>query len=270
MCDVLEVSRSGYYAWRTRSKSFREVANDQLREDIKRVFFESKKRYGAPRISRQLKAEGIICGRQRVARIMRREGIVARRRRRYQKPVSLQRTQPIAENILDRQFNVKGVNAVWASDVSYFWTRSGWLYLAVVMDLHSRRIIGWCMRTRIDAALTKEALEMAFINRKPQRELLHHSDQGAEYSNKEYQGLLKSHGMTCSMSRKANCYDNAVVESFFKTIKVELARQQKFQSCEEARAAIFEYIEVFYNRKRLHSTLGYRSPADYERQSTAN
>jgi len=270
MCNTLEVSRSGYYAWKDRMKSVREIRNDKLLEEVRRVFFESKKRYGSPRIYRQLRSEGVYCGRHRVARIMRREDMVARKKRRYKKPISLQRIQPVAKNILRRNFTVEEANRVWASDVTYFWTRTGWLHLAVVMDLFSRKIIGWSMSSRIDKGLTKEALGMALINREPSHRLIHHSDQGAEYTNKEYQCLLKQRQMIPSMSRKADCYDNAVVESFFKTIKAELVRQKAFETKEEARTVIFEYIEVFYNRKRLHSSLGYVSPEEFERQRVFN
>lgn len=267
MCQTLKVSRGGYYRWHDEPTGTSDVS---LRGDIQRAFLESKKSYGSPRIYRQLKSEGITCGRHRIARLMREDGIVARKRRKYKKPVSYQRVQPVATNILDRAFSTHQKNTVWASDVSYFWTRNGWIHLAIVMDLFSRRIIGWSMSDRLDKELTQDALRMALAAREPGRDVMHHSDQGAEYSNKEYQALLRENRMTISMSRKANCYDNAVVESFFKTIKVELARHQKFKTKDEARSAIFEYIEVFYNRKRMHSTLGYLSPAEYERLNSIN
>jgi putative transposase len=267
---MLEVSRSGYYVWRNRTKSARETGNDRLLEEIRRVFFESKKCYGSPRIYKQLRSEGIYCGRHRIARLMHREGIIARKRRTYKRPISAQRIQPIARNILGRNFTVKKANRVWAGDVTYFWTRTGWLHLAIVMDLFSRKIIGWSMSSRVDKEFTKEALRMALINREPKHRLIHHSDQGAEYTNKEYQCLLKQWQIIPSMSRKANCYDNAVVESFFKTIKAELVREKAFGTKEEARTAIFEYIEIFYNRKRLHSSLGYLSPEEFERQRVFN
>lgn len=268
MCKVLKVSRSGYYRWQKQQK--RQDDTDPLLNDIRRVFNESRKSYGSPRIYRQLKADGIPCGRHRVARFMRQDGIIARKHRKYKKPVSKQRIQPIAENILNRKFRVTSKNCVWASDVSYFWTQNGWIHLAIVMDLFSRKIIGWSMGNRIDKELTQDALKMAFANRNPDCAVLHHSDQGAEYTNKDYQGLLNQNQMNISMSRKANCYDNAVVESFFKTIKAELARKQKFKTQDEAKSAIFEYIEVFYNRKRMHSTLGYMSPVEYEQLNSTN
>jgi len=268
MCQTLRVSRSGYYRWlRQRGKR---KESTSIRADIKRVFIESRKNYGSPRIYRQLKTEGVMCGRHRVARLMSEDGIVARRRRKYKKPVSQQRLQPVAHNILNRTFRVNDKNRVWASDVSYFWTRNGWIHLAVVMDLFSRRIIGWSMNDRIDKELTQTALQMALQDREPGKNIMHHSDQGAEYSNKAYQELLRKNNMVISMSRKANCYDNAVVESFFKTVKTELTRRRKFNTKDEAKSAIFEYIEIFYNRKRMHSTLGYLSPAEYERLNSVN
>ncbi|HLF17902.1 MAG TPA: IS3 family transposase [Candidatus Omnitrophota bacterium] len=266
MCQTLKVSRSGYYRWLDQ----RTEAKDPIREDIKRVFFESHRSYGSPRIYRQLKTEGITCGRHRIARLMREDGIIARRHRKYKKPVSMQRIQPVANNILDRAFQVSMKDTVWACDVSYFWTHDGWVHLAIVMDLFSRKVIGWSMSNRIDKELTQDALSMALAAREPNRTVMHHSDQGAEYSNKEYQALLRKNNMVISMSRKANCYDNAVVESFFKTIKTELTRRKKFNTKDEAQSAIFEYIEIFYNRKRMHSTLGYLSPAEYERLNSIN
>jgi len=268
LCRTLKVTRSGYYRWRYQHYKAKDGAG--LRADIKRVFLESRRSYGAPRIYRQLKSEGIVCGRHRVARLMREDGIVARRRRKYKKPVSQQRIQPVADNILNRAFHVKERSTVWACDVSYFWTRNGWIHLAVVMDLFSRRIIGWSMSDRIDKELTQNALNMALQAREPGKTIMHHSDQGAEYSSKDYRKLLNDNNMVISMSRKANCYDNAVVESFFKTIKTELTRRNKFNTKDEARSVIFEYIEVFYNRKRMHSTLGYLSPIEYERLNSVN
>jgi len=268
MCKTLKASRSGYYRWQ---KQLEKQDNpDLLLNNIRRVFIESRKNYGSPRIYQQLKVEGIQCGRHRVARFMRDDGIIARKRRKYKKPVSKQRVQPIANNVLNREFQVKNKNSVWVCDVSYFWTRNGWIHLAIVMDLFSRKIVGWSMSNRVDKELTQHALKMALANREPDHTVLHHSDQGAEYSNKDYQTLLNENQMGVSMSRKANCYDNAVAESFFKTIKSELTRKQRFKTQDEAKSAIFEYIEVFYNRKRLHSTLGYLSPMEYERLNSVN
>ena len=269
MCQILGISRSGYYHWVNQRDLFN-CQEQALRQNIQRAFKESRKSYGSPRIYRQLKSEGVRCGRHRIARFMHEDGLIARKRRQYKKPVSLQRGQALADNILDRKFDVKVKDSVWACDVSYFWTQTGWLHLAIVMDLYSRRIIGWSMDTQIDKELTQDALQMALINREPQKTIVHHSDQGKEYTNNDYQALLKQENMVVSMSRKANCHDNAVVESFFKTIKAELARKIKFKTPQEAKSAIFEYIEVFYNRKRMHSTLGYLSPMEFERINSLN
>jgi len=268
MCKILKVSCSGYYRWQKQRE--KQESPNTLCDDIRRVFNESRKCYGSPRIYRQLKAEGIPCGRHRVARYMREDGIIARKRRKYKKPVSKQRIQPVAHNILNRAFQVSEKNTVWVCDVSYFWTQNGWVHLAIVMDLFSRKIIGWSMGNRIDKELTQSALKMALANREPDHAVLHHSDQGAEYTNKDYQALLNENQMNISMSRRANCYDNAVAESFFKTIKSELTRKQKYTTQDEAKSAIFEYIEIFYNRKRMHSTLGYLSPVEYERLNSVN
>ena len=268
ICQTLDISRSGFYRWLGQRNDRKDCT--LLRENIKRVFLESRKSYGSPRIYRQLKTEGIACGRHRVARLMQEDGIVARKHRKYKKPVSKQRIQPIADNILNRNFQVHEKDAVWACDVTYFWTRNGWVHLAIVMDLFSRKIVGWSMSHQHDKELSKNALQMALETREPDKNIMHHSDQGGEYSNKEYQELLRKNKMVISMSRKANCYDNAVVESFFKTIKAELTRRKTFTTRDEARSAIFDYIEIFYNRKRMHSTLGYLSPVEYERLNSTN
>lgn len=266
MSRVLGVSRSGYYAWLKPKQNEKEQKRIFLIENILRVFKESKCSYGSPRIYRQLKTEGISCGRHRIARMMRDSAIIARKKRKYKKPVTQRHDRSFAANMLNRQFNYAKPNCAWVSDVSYFWTKSGWLHLAIVMDLFSRRIIGWSMGSHVDKNLTLDAFTMALLNRNPGHRLIHHCDQGAEYTNHEYQDILQNFGIMSSMSRSGNCYDNAVAESFFKTIKTELAKKHKFNTSEEARAAIFEYIEIFYNRKRLHSTLGYVSPVEYERR----
>jgi len=268
MCKVLEISRTGYYRWQ--KQRTKQDSPNFLLNNIRRVFNESRNSYGSPRIYRQLKTEGIPCGRHRIAQYMREDGIVARKRKKYKKPVSKQRIQPIAKNILNRKFQVDDKNFVWVCDVSYFWTQNGWVHLAIVMDLFSRKIVGWSMSNRVYKELTQSAFKMAIENREPNNTVLHHSDQGAEYTNKDYQSLLKKNQMNVSMSRRANCYDNAVAESFFKTIKSELTRNQKYATQDEARSAIFEYIEVFYNRKRIHSTLGYLSPVEYEQLNSIN
>jgi transposase InsO family protein len=267
MCRILDVSRSGYYAWKDRKMSQRTKDNERLIEMIKQVFISSRKTYGSPRVFKQLQTDGVCCGRNRVARLMRREHIVAQRQRRYKRSTQTLRNRINADNILNREFHVERPNKVWASDITAFWTGSGWMHLAVVMDLYSRRIIGWSLNIQMTQELTQNALTMAIANRKITNRIIHHSDQGSQYGSDEYQQILKERNMICSMSRKGDCYDNAVVESFFKTLKAELTHERVFKSREEARSAIFEYIEIFYNRTRLHSTLGYRSPVEFETKS---
>lgn len=267
MCRVLEVSRSGYYAWQKRGESKRTKRNKELLVMINRVYTESRRTYGSPRVYAQLRSDGVQCGRHRVARLMKRYGIVAQRQRRYKMATVTKHGRNIADNLLNQKFDVRTVNKVWASDISVFWTGSGWLHLAIVMDLYSRRIIGWAMKSRMTEELTIDALNMATDSRRIESDLIHHSDQGSQYASERFRTVIKNYGIACSMSRKGSCYDNAVVESFFKTIKTELTRERKFKTREEARAAIFEYIEVFYNRKRLHSALGYLSPVEYEKQT---
>lgn len=263
---MLCVSRSGYYAWNGREVSPRAKANEELLKAIRRAHGACKKRYGAPRIYQQLKREGLSCGRHRIARLMKKHGIRSIRQVRYKCAVkSRQRLSNLAPNVLNRKFNVKEPNRVWASDITCFWTGSGWLHLAVVMDLFSRKVIGWAMGNRMTEELALGAFGMAMLTRQPKQKLLHHSDQGTQYTGDRFRDLLKSNEFECSMSRKGNCHDNAVVESFFKNLKSEIPWHRKFKTREEARRELFEYVEVFYNRKRLHSSLGYQSPDDFER-----
>lgn len=264
MCRVLEVSRSGYYAWKRRPESLRSKENKLLAERVREVHARSRRTYGSPRIHRTLQSQGIWCGRNRVAHLMRSYGIVAQRQLRYKRSTATRSGRIFADNLLKRRFNVGVPNRVWAGDLTCFWTGSGWLHLAIVMDLYSRKIIGWAMNRRMTEELTINAVNMALMNRKPKDGLIHHSDQGSQYSSQTFRTLLTQHGVQPSMSRLGNCYDNAVVESFFKTLKIELVKERRFKTREEARTMLFEYIEVFYNRKRLHSTLGYMSPAEYE------
>jgi transposase InsO family protein len=268
MCHVQEVSTSGYYAWRRRPAASNE-ADETLLAEIKTVFVESRRRYGSPRIHRKLRRRGIRCGQKRVARLMRQHGLAARRRRRFKTTTDSKHSLPVAENVLERQFEAPVPNARWAADMTYIWTRQGWLYLAVVMDLFSRRIVGWSMQETMERGLVISALEMALKARRPGSGLLHHSDRGSQYASVDYQALLRQAGCSCSMSRKGNCWDNAPVESFFSTLKVELIHEQQYQTRQRARQEIFEFIEVYYNRERLHSSLGYLSPADYEAKMNA-
>ena len=264
MCDVLKVSRSGFYAWLRRPESRQALKRRRLTILIKVIHKESRKTYGSPRIHAELKARGEVCCLNTVARYMRENDIYAKTKRKFKHTTDSNHKLPIAENLLDRQFTQNEPNLAWVSDITYVPTREGWLYLATVQDLFSRKIVGWSMNHRIDRQLVIDALRMAVGNRRPPPGLLHHSDRGSQYASNDYQDLLEEHNMTCSMSRKGNCWDNAVMESFYRSIKTELIHHEDFQTREEARRAIFEYIEVFYNRVRRHSTLGYVSPLEYE------
>ncbi len=264
MCRVLEVSRSGYYAWRSRPESNRETENKALAEKIKTIHKKSRKTYGSPRIHRRLMAEGFRCSRGRVARLMRRHDIRAKSKRKFVVTTDSKHNFPVAENLLDRQFDVESPNQAWVSDITYIPTGEGWLYLATILDLYSRKIIGWSMDSSVSRQIVLDALEMAVGARKPAKGLIHHSDRGSQYASGDYRKALAEHGMVCSMSRKGDCWDNAVMESFYRSLKIELVHQRNYTTKEEARREIFEYIEVFYNRQRIHSYLGYLSPVDYE------
>jgi len=264
MCRVLGISRSGYYAWCGRQESARARANQTLVEQIREAHAASRQAYGAPRIQEALHQQGLRCARKRVARLMRLHGIVGRPFR-HRRPQTTQRDPSAspAPNRLNREFQASAANQKWAGDVTYIPTAEGWLYLAVVVDLYSRAVVGWAMANRQDTALVCSALEMALQQRRPAAGLLHHSDQGSVYTSAEYRARLAAHGLQESMSRVGNCHDNAVVESFFASLKAECATQP-FATRAQARSAIFAYIEGWYNRVRLHSTLGYRSPLAFE------
>jgi len=266
MCRALGVSPSGYYAWRDRSPSRRDEANRALLGEIRRVHTAARGAYGARKTWQQLRAEGIACGRHRVARLRRRHGIEATRRRRFRVTTQARQGQAHAPNRLARQFTAPAPNRVWVGDVTCVATREGWLYLAILLDLHSRKVVGWAMSARINQALALDALRMALGARRPPPGLIHHTDRGAIYAADEYQQLLTAHGLAASMGRKGDCYDNAVAESFFSTVKNELAVEPPYASRQQAQTALFEYIEVFYNRQRLHQTLGYRTPQQVDEQ----
>jgi transposase InsO family protein len=263
LCRMLGVSRSGYYAWRTRPESRHRQADRTLSGQILAIHEQSRRTYGSPRVHAELQEHGVRCSAKRVARLMRLAGIRARRPRRVQTTDS-RHTFPVAENVLQRAFDAAAPNTKWAADITYISTHEGWLYLAVVMDLFSRRIIGWSMQPTLTRRLVLDALQMALDQRQPSTPVLHHSDRGSQYASDDYQRVLTTAGMACSMSRTGDCFDNAVVESFFGTLKTELVYHQQYMTRNEARSALFEYMEVFYNRQRRHSALGYRSPAAYE------
>ncbi len=264
MCGVLQVSRSGYYAWRTRPVSARTQANARLLLRMRQLHTATKARYGAVKLWKALLAAGVSCGRHRVARLRRQHGLIARRVRRFRAVIEHHQFAPPAPNRLHQVFVAPAANRIWAGDLTAIATRAGWLYLAVLLDLYSRRVIGWAMRAKPDQQVALQALRMAVEHRRPQPGLIHHSDQGALYTSVAYQRLLEQTAVVPSMSRKGNCYDNAVVESFFSTLKNELVHDRDYHTHEEARMEVFEFIEVFYNRQRLHQALGYVSPVQFE------
>ena len=265
LCDVLGVSPAGYYAWRSRPESPRSVANRDLVDDIKRVHLDTHGRYGSPRIYAELKAQGRGVSRGRIERLMRRHGIRAiMARPRRVRTTDSRHDFPIAPNLLKRNFTAIAPNRIWLADITYVETDQGWLYLATVMDLYSRRIVGWAMADHLRAELPMAALAMAIATHRPAAGLIHHSDRGVQYASAEYRKMMQSAGFRASMSRKADCYDNAPMESFFHTLKTELVHHQQYATREEARRDIFAYIEGFYNRKRRHSAIGYISPIEME------
>lgn len=264
---VLGVSRSGYYAWRDRPVSRRRHRRDRLTEQIRRVHQDSRRTYGSPRVHQQLKAEGIACNVKTVARLMRSHDLVAKTRRRFRvRTTDSNHALPIAPNRLDRQFHAPGPNRSWVADLTYVPTGEGWLYLAAVLDLYSRRVVGYAMADHLKASLAVDALTRAIADRGgcALAGLLHHSDRGVQYACGDYQAMLQAYGITASMSRTGNCWDNAAMESFFGTLKTELIYHERYTSRAEARQSIADYIEMFYNTRRRHSTLGYVSPAEFE------
>lgn len=270
LCRAMQVSVSGYYAWKKRLPSAQQQANQQLTEQIKTVYRDSDQTYGSPRVYHELKAQGIACSQKRIARLMRLSHLYAVTARRFVVTTDSNHALPIAENLLDREFTVATPNARWSADITYIWTSEGWLYLAVMLDLFSRRVIGWAMGETLERSLVLAALDMAVKGRQPRTGLLCHSDRGSQYASGDYQDALQKARVTCSMSRKGNCWDNAPTESFFATLKRELVHRRRFASRDEARSAVFAWIETWYNRKRRHSTLGYLSPEAFERQYQQN
>jgi transposase InsO family protein len=263
MCRALAVSRSGYYGWRSRAVSERARTNARLLDRIRRIHAQSRENYGVRKIWRALVASGERCGRHRVARLCSAHGIAAKRMRRF-RSVYRSEQRPAAPNLLQRHFRADRADRLWAGDMTFIPTREGWLYLAVLIDLYSRRVVGWAMGSKMNQALANDALIMAIKHRKPKPGLIHHTDRGVLYGTTSYTIILNHHGMIQSQSRKGDCYDNAVVESFFANLKNELTWHCRFTTRDEAKAAVFDYIEVFYNRQRLHETLDYASPVRYE------
>lgn len=265
MCLLFGVTRGGYYAWRARGQSVRRKERAERAALIRVVYEESGRRYGSPRVCNELRLRGVVCNLKAVAKIMKEEGITPKTGRKFVPTTTdSAHAMPVAPNLLGRQFEQARTDTVWVTDITYIPTREGWLYVAAVMDLCSRRIVGWAMMNHMESSLVVAALEMALENRSPAAGLMVHSDRGSQYAGDEYQGLLSRNSLVCSMSGKGDCYDNAAMESCWGTIKRELSDREDYLTREEAKMSLFEYIEVFYNRKRLHSSLGYVSPEMFE------
>jgi putative transposase len=266
ICEVLQVSRGGYYAWRKRPPSARKIRQQELLEKIRIAHQENQELYGSPRVHRALLIDGESVSRNTVAKLMRQAKIRAKSRRRFIPRTTDSRHQkPVADNKLNRDFSAGAINRKWLADITYIPTGEGWLYLAAVLDCFSRRIVGWSMADHLETDLAADALKMALLQRAPRgADLMHHSDRGVQYASEDYQHLLSARGIEVSMSGRGDCYDNAMMESFWATLKSELVHQRSYTTREQARQSIFEYIEVFYNRKRLHSSLGYHSPESFE------
>lgn len=266
LCEVLEVAPSGYYAWRRRGASRRAQTNEQLVETIQMIHAESYATYGSPRIHAELRARGWGCNRKRVARLMRVHGMAARsKRRRRMVTTDSRHDLAVAPNLLAQDFAAQAPDLKWVADFTYVPTQAGWLYLAVILDLYSRKVVGWAMEQRMTETLVIRALRMALQSRQPPPQLLHHSDRGSQYASHAYRQVLHTHAFQVSMSRRGNVYDNAVIESFFSSLKTEWVDQHHFRTFQEAKTHIFAYIEGFYNLRRRHSSLGYLSPNDFER-----
>ena len=263
----MQVSRSGYTDWHKRLPSQRATEEQELLTTIRQEFYASKGTYGSPRLHKELREKGIRCSRNRLVRIMRKYEITARPLRRFTVTTDSDHSVPVAPNLLERQFTAEAPSRKWTADITYVWTSEGWLYLAVVLDLFSRRVVGWAMSHTLERSLVIDALQMALAARKPTAGLLCHSDRGSQYASGAYQQALKKAAAVCSMSRKGNCYDNAPTESFFASLKRELVYRTTFATREEARGALFEWIAVWYNRKHRHSAVGYLSPEQFEQQN---
>ena len=267
LCEALDVSRGGYYTWLSRPPSAHARRDEELSAPIKRSFGDSDRTYGARRVRRDLHAWGYLCGIHRVERLMLAAGLEARRkRRRLPHDSGVRAADSMADNVLDRDFQATAPNQRWVADFTYLWTDEGWLYVAAVLDLYSRLVVGWSMQNSMTAQLVSDAMLMAIWRRRPNPELLHHSDRGSQYTSEQFQQLLAEHGVICSMSRSGNCWDNAAMESFFSTLKTERTSRKVCRTRDEARADVFDYVERFYNPRRRHSTLGYLSPMEYENQ----
>jgi transposase InsO family protein len=265
MAKVLDVSRSGYYLWRRRKKCNRAISNERLVQAIRKSFEESKETYGSPRVTDDLKDSGIFCSENRVARLMKVNGIAVKQKCRFRVTTDSNHSYPVAANLLQQNFNTDRPNKVWVSDITYIPTRHGWQYLALIEDLFSRKVVGWSVSDRLKQELVLDAFTRALKQRNPSDGLIIHSDRGVQYASDRFRHILQRHSFKQSMSAKGNCYDNAVSESMFATFKKEIGKFGKFGTLEETKSLIFEYLEVFYNRRRKHSTLGYMSPEEFEK-----
>ena len=262
---MLGVSRSSYYKRKNKGISKRAKQNEKILEMIRQIFSESKQRYGSPRITAELNRRAIVCNKKRISRIMRENSIEARIFRKYRNTTQSDHRTEKSANLLNREFSRQRLNEVWASDITYIRTAEGWLYLAAVMDIYSRKVVGWHLDKTLSSDLVERALANALLDRKIKRGIIFHSDQGIQYASESFRRMLKENGFVQSMSRKGNCWDNAITETFFHTLKIELTNRIKYKTREEARVSIFEYIEIFYNRQRLHSAIGYCTPVEYEK-----
>ena len=267
MCKLLEVSRSGYHKYLRSQMNERRIENMLIAEEIKRIYKDKHGRYGSPRIHEEMRKGGKRINKKRIARLMRINNIRAITKRKYKATTNSSHDKPVAENLLNQKFEVTELNKVWVSDITYIWTKEGWLYLAVILDLFSRRVVGWSMSETISATLVIAAIRQTLLNRTPAEGMIFHSDRGSQYASEAVRSLLKQNKITQSMSRKGNCYDNAVAESFFHTLKVELIYTRSYATRVEAKNDIFEYIEIFYNRQRGHSAIKYFSPVDFEKRN---
>ncbi|MCT2195985.1 MULTISPECIES: IS3 family transposase [Paenibacillaceae] len=270
MCKVMNVSRSGYYKWRDRPESERERQHKEWTEQVKEVFDDSRQLYGSPKVTQKLNQQGVSISERTVTRIMKKQEWRSRTVKKYKATTNSKHSLPVQDNVLNQDFTASKPNEKWVTDITYVATGEGWLYLASVMDLYSRKIVGWHMSDRMTKELVLQALRQAYGRQQPDGEVLHHSDRGSQYASHDYQKQLQVYSMTGSMSRKGNCYDNACIESFHSIIKKELIYLNKFETRAEAEKSIFEYIEVFYNNERIHSTIGYCTPSDFERQHYFN
>lgn len=266
-CQLLDVSRSGYYTWCKHTPSVREQANEALAKDIRRLFETNEQRYGSPRIVLDLREEGKSCSKNRVARLMRSKGLVARATRRFKTTTCSKKNQRCSPDLVQRRFVAESPNRLWSSDITYIWTREGWLYLAVILDVYSRMIVGWATSSRIDTDLVCTAVMRAIYTRRPEAGVILHSDRGSQYASNEVLMLAQQHSIQLSMGGTGSCYDNAITESFFHTLKTECVHFESYDSRNEGHNSLFEYIELFYNRRRRHSGVGYRTPMQVEQEN---